>query len=103
MPTSLLGHEPHPAPVLAPGESRVDEYRQRFAQGVAFDDSVVSVRFCLPAGTRHRLFRGAGCPATAADNAFFELRGTGGVVEIPRLEVVHPPFGRTVRSSSLFG
>jgi hypothetical protein len=89
--------------VLSPEESHVDEYRQRFAQGVAFDDSVVSVRFCLPAGTRYRLFRDAGCPATAGDDAFFELQGTGSVLEIPRLEVVHPPFGRTVRSSSLFG
>jgi hypothetical protein len=93
----------HRFSILAPGESRIDEYRQRFAQGVSFDDTVVSARFRLPAGANYRLFREPGCPAGAGAGGFFDLQGTGSVVEIPRLETLVPAFGRTVRSSSLVG
>jgi len=89
----------HRFSVFSPEEGRVEEYQQRFAQGSPFDDTVVSARFCLPPGTTYRLFRDAGCPAGAAPDAFFDLRGNGSVVEIPRLEAVHPAFGRVVRSS----
>jgi hypothetical protein len=47
------------------------------------------------------LFRDAGCSDTAGPDACFDLVGTGIVEEIPRLEVMHPPFGRAVRSSSV--
>ena len=93
----------HRFSVLAPEEGRIDEYRQRFAQGSPFDDTVVSARFCLPAGTTYRLFRDAGCQAGAGGDTCFDLKGTGSIVEIPRLEVMQPAFGRVVRSSSVLG
>jgi hypothetical protein len=91
----------HRFSVFGPEEGRIEEYRQRFAQGTAFDDTVVSARFCLPAGTTYRLFRDAGCSDAAGPDACFDLVGTGSVVEIPRLEVMHPAFGRVVRSSAV--
>jgi hypothetical protein len=81
------------------GESRVDDYRSRFAQGASFDDTLLSARFCLPAGTRYRLFSKAGCPAAPKADEFVDLVGTGGMVEVPRLHNLNPAFGRCVRSS----
>ncbi len=91
----------HRFSVLAPGEGRIDDYRQRFAQGSAFDDTVVSARFCLPAGVKYRLFREAGCPNAPGTDGSFDLVGTGGVVEVARIEALSPNFGRQVRSSNL--
>jgi hypothetical protein len=100
-PLRTVGFHRPPVQRVRTRRGRIEEYRQRFAQGTAFDDTVVSARFCLPAGTTYRLFRDAGCSDTAGPDACFDLVGTGSVEEIPRLEVMHPAFGRGVRSSSV--
>ena len=86
--------------IFDPGEGRIEEYRARFAQGAAFDDTVHSARFRLPAGARYRLFADPRCPPNAPANKVLDLVGTGQLVEIPRLDAVNPAFGSRVRSSA---
>jgi hypothetical protein len=85
--------------IFGENESRIDDYGKRFAGGASFDDTVVSARFCLPAGTRYRLFSQPGCPTNPPPGEFLDLEGTGQLVEVPRLEALNPAFGRRVRSS----
>ncbi|MEO8451764.1 MAG: hypothetical protein ABI647_18380 [Gemmatimonadota bacterium] len=93
--------EGHRLAIFDPAESTIDDYGNRFAQGDKFDDTVISVRHCLPVGVTYRLFKQPNHPSNPAPSEFVDLLGTGAVVEVPRLDGINPAFGRTVRSSAL--
>jgi hypothetical protein len=86
--------------IFDPGEARIEDYRARFAQGAAFDETVHSARFRLPMGVRYRLYTDSRCPTNAPANKRLDLEGTGQVVEVPRLDALNPAFGSRVRSSA---
>jgi hypothetical protein len=93
--------EGHRLAIFGEGESGIAHCKERFAQGNAFDDTVLVDRFRLPAGVRYRPFENPGCPANPPAKQFVDLVDTGDVVEVARLDQFNPAFGRKVRSSAV--
>ncbi|MGH7553680.1 MAG: hypothetical protein ACREMQ_11705, partial [Longimicrobiales bacterium] len=65
--------------------SRLEDYGNILVDGSGFDDKVSAARFRIPAGQTYRLFRDSNFRGGSAGADFFDLVGTGAVVEIDNL------------------